>query len=402
MSARLRIGIVGGGIAGAALARVLARRGHAVELFERGSGSAGGAGLLLAPPALALLRGLGLEEAVRSCGAVVYGIRARQAHGAPLLDWDARRCGYAALGLGLQRSALHALLLQGLTSHVVVRQGLDIAAVDAATGCLSDSAGTVWGPYDLVVASDGAGSRLRGHQPALVAQQHRYDWTAFSALLRAPAGAAARTTLEQSFRGAHHVSSWPVGPAQPDGQPVCVSVNVPAAAAPQFCTPEQGMAELQRLGLARCPALQSLQVQGPWIALSCREVALHRLYCQRLVFVGDAAHSLSPQLGQGARLALAGAVNLADALDGGHVPAALDAYDRRQRALAADYQRLSRVLTPLLQSPPSGLQWLRNGAIGTLSRLGPVQRAALRLLCGPAPASASPGASAATADSASL
>lgn len=390
MSAGLRIGVVGCGIAGAALAVVLARRGHAVEVFERGSGPAGGAGLLLAPAALALLRGIGLEEAARARGAVVYAIRVGQVQGESLLDWDARRCGYAALGLGLQRQALHALLLQALAKDVVVRHGVEIAVVDAATGRITDSGGTVWGPYDLVVASDGAGSRLRVHEPALVAQQQRYGWTAFSALLRAPAGAAPRTTLEQCFRGSHHVSSWPVGPAQEGGEAVCVSVNVPAASAPRFGTPEQGWAELRRLGLAQCPSLQSLRLQGPWIALSCREVALHRLFRQRLVFVGDAAHSLSPQLGQGARLALAGALNLADALECGRVPDALHAYDRRQRALAMDYQRWSRRLTPLFQSQAAGVQWLRDGMLLALSRLGPVRHAALRLLLGPPGAGQSP------------
>lgn len=381
MSASLRIAVVGGGIAGAAVALLLAQRGHAVEVFERGSGSAGGAGLLLAPPALALLRSIGLEEAVRARGALVRGLSARTAQGGVLFDWDARRHGYAALGLGIERQVLHHVLLQALAS-AVVHHSLEIAAVDAAAGLVTDSRGTVWGPYDLVVASDGAGSRLRAQEPALIAHSHRYDWTAFSGLLRAPADAPVRSTLDQCFRGAHHVSRWPVGPVQASGQLVCVSVNVPATSAPAFATPEQGLAELQRLGLAQCAALPSLQPAGPWIALTCRDVVLRRLYRQHLVFVGDAAHSLSPQLGQGARLALAGAVNLASALERRSVSAALADYDRDQRTLAADYQRWSRRLTPLFQSQQRGVQWLRDGVFGTLLRLPGLQQTALRLLCG--------------------
>lgn len=382
MNTRLRIAVVGGGIAGTAAAIQLGRRGHAVEVFERGNGLSGGAGLLLAPPAVALLRGLGLEQALGARGASVRGLRALTAGGAVLLDWDAPRCGYSTLGLGVERRVLHELLLQALPGAALVRSGVEIAAVDAATGCISDARGTVWAGYDLVVASDGAGSLLRAQQPALIARQHRYGWTAFSALLHAPAGAAARNTLDQCFRGAYHVSSWPVAPEQDGRQRICVSVNVPAASAPQFAAPEQGLAELQRLGLMPPAVAASLRAAGAWIALSCRDVALHRLYRQRLVFVGDAAHSLSPQLGQGARLALAGAAALAGALDSHPLDEALALYDRRQRALSADYLRWSRRLTPLLQSPRPALQWLRDSTLGTLSRLQPLQRGVLRLLCG--------------------
>lgn len=380
-SARLRIAIVGCGIAGAALAARLGRRGHAVEVFERGTGSAGGAGLLLAPPALALLRDLGLEDEARALGAVVFGLRAMRARGAPLLDWDARRCGAGYLGFGIGRRVLHELLARAARTNAAMHHGLDIDSVDSESGGIVDTRGTHWGPYDLVVASDGAGSRLRAGQPTLVTRMHRYAWTAFSCLMRDPADTPVRTTMNQWFRGAHHASIWPVGAAASGEQVVCVSINVPAASAPQLSTPDHGVCELRRLGLEQGAALRSLQAASPWVALSCRDVALRRLFHGRLVFVGDAAHSLSPQLGQGARLALAGAANLDIALDSHPVAEALAEYDRSQRALAARYQRWSRWLTPLFQSQRHIVQWLRDGVVGPLSRLPPVERALIRLLC---------------------
>jgi 2-polyprenyl-6-methoxyphenol hydroxylase-like FAD-dependent oxidoreductase len=100
------------------------------------------------------------------------------------------------------------------------------------------------------------------------------------------------------------------------------------------------------------------------------------------VFVGDAAHSLSPQLGQGARLALAGSLHLVAALDRHRkLVDALADYARRQRALAARYQRLSRWITPLFQSTGSVPVWLREHVMPGIAGLGVIERNVLARLC---------------------
>ena len=74
----LDVGIVGCGVAGQAAATLLADLGHRVTLFERFAEPRPlGAGLLLQPTGLAVLRALGLaDEAIRRGGKVV-GLEAR-------------------------------------------------------------------------------------------------------------------------------------------------------------------------------------------------------------------------------------------------------------------------------------------------------------------------------------
>jgi 2-polyprenyl-6-methoxyphenol hydroxylase-like FAD-dependent oxidoreductase len=386
VSRDLRIAIVGYGIAGAALALLLGRRGYVVDCFERQvTGVAGGAGLLLAPPALTLLRSLGLEDAAMRLGSVVSGLRMTKSDGKVLLDWDATRWGHSCLGLGIERRILHELLARADAGETRLHRGMEITSVDAVRGTLVDARGERFGPFDLVLACDGANSTLRAGQPELVRRSHRYEWTALSCLMRDAAGTCASNSLEQRFSGAHHVACWPVSGAEAEtGSMLCVSVNVPAGSAAQFADGTAWRREFARFGVDLAERCESLRPCGPWIALTCRDVVMRRYCWQRLVFVGDAAHSLSPQLGQGTRLALAGAMHLVKALDRHRkLGDALCEYQQWQRSLAARYQRTSRWITPVFQSQGRAPQWLRERLMPRLAGLAAVERGVLGWLCDP-------------------
>jgi 2-polyprenyl-6-methoxyphenol hydroxylase-like FAD-dependent oxidoreductase len=278
VSRRLQIAIVGHGIAGAALALQLGRRGHEVDCFERSSAAANaGAGLLLAPPALALLDALGLGDAARQSGAAIHGVSATSARGRVLLDWDARRWGHPVLGVGIRRQMLHGILACADAATATLHHGIGIASVDAERGVLIDASGERFGPFDLVLACDGAHSTLRAARLALIKREQAYRWTALSCLMRSDR--AASTVLVQRFSGGHHLSSWAVGGPDAGGAvPICVSVNLPPESASRLTAGDDWRSVLQRAGLAAGGCLDSLDPVGPWIPLSCTDAVLRR-YC---------------------------------------------------------------------------------------------------------------------------
>ncbi|MCP5072368.1 MAG: FAD-dependent monooxygenase [Rhodobacteraceae bacterium] len=103
---------------------------------------------------------------------------------------------------------------------------------------------------------------------------------------------------------------------------------------------------------------------------------------ERLVFIGDAAHRASPQLGQGANMALLDAYVLADALRRLDIDAALAEYARIRRWHVRVYQAISWAFTPMYQSDSRILPFLRDWLLAPASGVWPTPGLLAKLVCG--------------------
>ena len=110
--------------------------------------------------------------------------------------------------------------------------------------------------------------------------------------------------------------------------------------------------------IQRVESMEQLAFASYW------DATMWRFHAGRVVLLGDASHSMSPQLGQGANLALIDAEKLVDALEAHSspqdLPAALAAYTRDRWLRVTFYQAQSRILTPIFASRSETLRVLRD------------------------------------------
>jgi len=383
----MKIAIVGYGTAGQAAALFLAHAQHDIEIFERSDELRPvGAGFLLQPTGLGVLAALGLADAATAAGARISRLHGINAAGRAVMDMRYADFEPTAFGLGMTRGALFALLHERCREVATIRTGVSIAAVADDERHLVDARGNVHGEFDLIVIADGSHSTLRA-KSGLLRRDPIYPWGAIWCLLPADDWPHA-TELRQRYDGTHTMFGvLPVGRRPDSGEQRWLTCyySLPGERIDAF--DDSALARMQRDVAALWPELaertRTLSDPAQLNRARYRDVVLKKPWCGRVAWIGDAAHGMSPQLGQGVNMALLDAQALAASLEEHRdVELALPAYARRRARHVGIYQFLSRSLTPLFQSDSRLLAPLRDMFFGPLGRLPVARRQMLAILTG--------------------
>jgi 2-polyprenyl-6-methoxyphenol hydroxylase-like FAD-dependent oxidoreductase len=164
----------------------------------------------LQPTGLAVLDALGLRDAALARGAEIEQILGGDARGRPIMNLRYAALEPSSFGLGIQRGALFDLLREADANAGELQTGTRIAGADPVEGHLFTLRGKRFGPFDLIIGADGAGSYVRSALGALKTRDWKYPWGAALCLLDDPRNAFAGRVI-QIFDREEHVSIWPVG-----------------------------------------------------------------------------------------------------------------------------------------------------------------------------------------------
>ncbi|WP_041292830.1 FAD-dependent monooxygenase [Kineococcus radiotolerans] len=346
----MRVAVVGAGIGGLVLAAGLQRDGHRVRVHERrADAGTSGAGLTLFGNAFAALDAVGLGDDVRAVsGTGLAGLRAGQRR--PSGRWLAVLPPEAtASSRSVHRADLHRVLLARLQDGSL-RTGSPVTVSGDGSPVLRTPDGEE--EHDLVVAADGLRSTSRrvlgldtGTRPA--------GYTAWRGVTRGPldVGGQAGETWGRGQRfgivplpdGRVYWFATATTPGSPES---------PASpASPGSADEHDAVRERFATWHDPVPACVDATAREDVLRHDVHDLArpLASFVKGRTVLLGDAAHAMTPDLGQGAGQAVEDAATLVVLLrsnpgTGDGLAAALARYDHERRRRTAVLARRSRLV----------------------------------------------------------
>lgn len=318
--------IVGTGIGGAAAATALARAGakvHAIDI--KPETPTAGTGICLLANTMRAVAALGLDEACRARGFGLKTYREMDASGNQLSS------NPMPPGCGMKRHDLAAVLEGGAErAGAVLEKGVTVASIkDGTDGVEVAFSNGKQGRYDIVIAADGAYSKLRDQ---FFGKEHAATFVGQSCWRFAAARSEEVDGLT-IYRSSRHVT---VG-AIPTGPDSCYLFVLENSKEPLKLSDEESLILLRK----RLEDFTAPTVRSAIDAIKSPDELLFRPFDGtfvpapwnrgRVVLMGDAAHAPTPQLTSGGGMAIEDAVVMGEAVrDFDTVEQVLGAYNTRR------------------------------------------------------------------------
>jgi 2-polyprenyl-6-methoxyphenol hydroxylase-like FAD-dependent oxidoreductase len=282
--------------------------------------------------------------------------------------------------IAVRRTDLHRMLLEAVAGVASIDTRFGYAAVSAhPSGAVTITSALENDPdlgstslrADVIVGADGVNSAVRstGGFVSRVSPGSSY--------VRAIVGGQASPWFEEYWTPLGSFGHLPLGD---DIVYFWAAAHV-AAAADAVSRRDLGAfrQEWRRVLPAAADLLESVSSFDDLLLNTVRRVDCRRWFSGRLVLLGDAAHAMPPNLGQGANSALVDAVVLAEELaSAASVKNALVAYDKRRRPLARRVQKAATMLQRLCGIERVTALRARDALLGGLARFPRLSEEAIR------------------------
>lgn len=381
----LNIGISGAGIGGLAAAALLYDRGHKVQIFDQfDAPEPVGSGQVIQPVGMSVLSAIGIDSDALALGAKMVRMQGLEARSQRrVLDVSYNLNDANAFGLGIHRSSLFDVLLAAVKARGIrITTGFEVEAKQnnvfiAADGRQSDG-------FDLLIDASGANSNLspiKSDALSYGALWGTVDW---------PKTNLPDDWLSQRYlRAENMVGVMPCGLlAKSDKKKSAIFWSLPADGYEAWRN--KGLDAWKKEAIALWPEFKPFVSQitniDQMTFATYSHGTLSKPWGENIAFIGDAAHRASPQLGQGANMALLDAMALAQVLDDieteKEIESALREYAKSRKWHVNIYQLMSFLFTSQYQSDSRILPWLRDNILFPLSLVPPIPSILTRLVCG--------------------
>lgn len=383
----MSIAVAGAGVAGLSAAAFLARAGHRVAVYDKAPRPAPvGSGLIIQPTGQAVLAALGLTDTLNARAARLDRLDGRIAGGdRKVLDVDYAALAGGAHGCSLHRSVLFEMLYEtAVKAGVLLNYGCEVVGVneDGEAMRLRLAGDGVAMQFDLVI--DALGVRT-----PFIDRDHCFlDYGALWANVPCPvAHGFSQNALVQRYRGAGvSAGVMPIGSLQAGGDSMAAFFWTLRAdqfeawrQAPLSRWKDEALAFWPEIA----PVLDSLKTHDQFVFARYAHHTAPASVEGRIVHIGDAWHAASPQLGQGANMALLDAFALSKALEGNDgIDRALAGFLKMRHRHVQLYQTVSHLFTPVYQSDSKVLPALRDAFAQPFSALPPMRRLLASMVAG--------------------
>jgi 2-polyprenyl-6-methoxyphenol hydroxylase-like FAD-dependent oxidoreductase len=330
--------IVGAGFAGLAAACALAQRGWSVRVHERADRlRTTGAGIYIYENGLRVLETLGAYDAAVKGAPFAHTREVRDDRNRTISvhRWQGNTRVYSIV----RQTVVEALAEQARKAGAeIVFNSVGMSVTPAGDLTLADG-GTL--KADLVVAADGTGSRLRDGLGLVARRKYLPDGCTRLLIEKIPEERGQESkdngaTTVEYWSGSRRVLYTPCSETE-----VYIALTMLDTDAVAKATPVDREAWTRWF-----PHLSSLIARlGEGRYDRFEYIRLKRWSSGRVAVIGDAAHALPPNIGQGGGCAMMNALAMAVYLDREQdVPSALAAWENNERAITEHTQRISLML----------------------------------------------------------